>query len=141
MNKRLNFAFSALVFAAVFLMAGCGNSGYKDGTYSGRSGPDDDGAFGEVTLTIADGKITGCGFVTWQKDGSIKDENYGKINGEIANRSYYEKAQLAVTAMEKYALDLSTTGSLNDVEAVTGATIAYNQFREAAEEALFSAGK
>jgi major membrane immunogen (membrane-anchored lipoprotein) len=58
---------------------------------------------GEVTVTIAAGKIRGCDFVTWQKDGTVKDGDYGKINGEILNRDYYDKAQLAVRAMRKYA--------------------------------------
>jgi major membrane immunogen (membrane-anchored lipoprotein) len=135
MKKR----YFLLALVLVFMAAGCGSSGYKDGTYSGKSGPDDDGAFGEAALTIAGGKIVDCRFVTWQKDGSVKDENYGKINGEISNQSYYDKAQLAVAAMEKYALDLSRTGKPEEVEAVSGATIAYNQFREAVEEALEAA--
>jgi major membrane immunogen (membrane-anchored lipoprotein) len=140
MNKHRNlalFALSAFLFAVVCF--GCGNSAYKDGTYTGRSGPDENGAFGEVTITIAGGKISDCRFVTWQKDGSIKDENYGKKNGEISNQSYYDKAQLAVAAMEKYARDLSRAGKPDDVEAVSGATIAYDQFREAVEEALETA--
>jgi major membrane immunogen (membrane-anchored lipoprotein) len=128
------------VFRAFFL-AGCGAPGYRDGTYTGRSGPDDSGAYGEVTLTISGEKITDCRFVTWQKDGSIKDENYGKINGEISNQSFYDKAQLAVRAMEQYARDLSQSGSLKDVQAVSGATIAYDQFMEAVEEALETAKK
>jgi major membrane immunogen (membrane-anchored lipoprotein) len=130
-----------LIFAALVLAAGCGKQGYRDGTYTGKSGPDDDGAFGEATLLIGGGKITDCSFVTRQKDGTVKDENYGKINGAVSNQSYYDKAQLAVRAMEKYALDLSRTGNPEDVEAVSGATIAYNQFREAVEEALEKAGK
>jgi major membrane immunogen (membrane-anchored lipoprotein) len=141
MNKRRNFALFALSLAVLFFAAGCGNSAYKDGTYMGRSGHDDTDAFGEVTLTIAGGKIADCRFVTWQKDGTIKDENYGKNSGEISNQAFYDKAQLAVEAMEKYARDLSRTGKLDDVEAVSGATIAYNQFREAVEEALEAAGK
>jgi major membrane immunogen (membrane-anchored lipoprotein) len=127
------------VVVLVFMAIGCGDSAYKDGTYTGRSGPDDQDAFGEVTLTIAGGKIADCRFVTRQKDGSIKDENYGKINGEISNQSYYDKAQLAVAAMEKYAQDLRRTGKPEAVEAVSGATIAYDQFREAVEEALEAA--
>ncbi|MDR1637590.1 MAG: FMN-binding protein [Treponema sp.] len=133
--------FCLCLFLPVFFSAGCGNSGYRDGTYTGKSGPDDNGAFGEVTLTVREGKITDCSFVTRQKDGTVKDENYGKINGEISNQSYYDKAQLAVRAMEKYARDLSRTGNLEDLEAVSGATIAYNQFREAVEDALETAGK
>jgi major membrane immunogen (membrane-anchored lipoprotein) len=71
----------------------------------------------------------------------VKDENYGKISGEISNQSFYENAQLAVRAMEQYARDLSRTGNLKDLEAISGATIAYDQFREAVEEALELAGK
>jgi major membrane immunogen (membrane-anchored lipoprotein) len=137
--------FCCLLFVVLLtpaiLMTGCGKRSYADGTYTGRSGPDDDGAFGEATITIAGGKITGCVFVTRQKDGSVKDDNYGKINGEISNQSYYEKAQLAVEAMKKYAADLGRAGNLDGVEAVSGATIAYNQFNEAVEEALEQAAK
>jgi major membrane immunogen (membrane-anchored lipoprotein) len=139
MSRGFSLFFAGLLLAVALAAVGCGSSGYKDGTYSGKSGPDEDGAFGEATLTIAGGKIVDCRFVTWQKDGSVKDEDYGKINGEISNRSYYDKAQLAVAAMEKYARDLSRTGKLEEVDAVSGATIAYDQFREAVEEALESA--
>ncbi|MDR0404132.1 MAG: FMN-binding protein [Treponema sp.] len=135
----------ALVLLAVVLLpalvTGCGTRSYADGTYRGTSGPDDDGAVGEVTLTITEGKIAACVFVTRQKDGSVKDEQYGKINGEISNQSYYEKAQLAVDAMKKYAADLGRAGSLDGVEAVSGATVSYNQFSEAVEEALEQAVK
>jgi major membrane immunogen (membrane-anchored lipoprotein) len=92
-----------------------------------------------VKITIGDGKISGCEFVTWQKDGTVKDEDYGKINGEISNQVYYDKAQLAVEAMKKYAAEYRASGSLKDVEAVSGATIAYNQFLEAVEQALETA--
>jgi major membrane immunogen (membrane-anchored lipoprotein) len=43
--------------------------------------------------------------------------------------------------MEQYARELGRSGSLNDVQAVSGATIAYDQFREAVEEALEAAKK
>jgi major membrane immunogen (membrane-anchored lipoprotein) len=79
------------------LLSGCGGSArdvtYKDGAYIGRSGEGNQDAYGEVTITIKDGAITICEFVTWQKDGTIKDENYGKVNGEISNQEYYDKAQ------------------------------------------------
>jgi major membrane immunogen (membrane-anchored lipoprotein) len=125
-----------LMTAAVLLAAGCGKAAYKDGTYTGRSGEDDTGAWGEVTLSVTAGKVSACEFVTWQKDGTVKDENYGKVNGEISNRDFYDKAQLAVAAMEEYAAGYLKTGNVKDVEAVSGATIAYNQFLEAVENAL-----
>jgi major membrane immunogen (membrane-anchored lipoprotein) len=124
------------VAAVLVLLPGCGRAPYKDGVYTGRSGEDDTGAWGEVSLTIGAGKLSACEFITRQKDGSVKDENYGKINGEISNQDYYDKAQLAVEAMKKYTAEYLKAGNIQDVEAVSGATIAYNQFLEAVEQAL-----
>jgi major membrane immunogen (membrane-anchored lipoprotein) len=123
------------------LFVSCAAPAYKDGAYTGRSGADDTGAYGEVTLTIAGGKVTDCRFSTWQKGGTIKDADYGKVNGEISNQAYYDKAQLAVRAMQQYAAQYLETRDLNALDAVSGATIAYNQFIEAAEIALEQAGK
>jgi major membrane immunogen (membrane-anchored lipoprotein) len=102
---------------------------------------DDTGAWGEITITIEQGKVSGCVFITREKDGTVKAEDYGKVNGEISNASYYEKAQLAVRAMKRYAEQYAETGSLDAVDSISGATIAYNQFMEAAEQALAAAKK
>jgi major membrane immunogen (membrane-anchored lipoprotein) len=107
--------------------------------YSGRSGEDDTGAWGEVVITIADGRIAACDFVTREKDGTVKGENYGKINGEIASQDYYDKAQLAVRAMRQYAGEYVEKQRLRDVDAVSGATLSYDQFNEAVEYALENA--
>jgi major membrane immunogen (membrane-anchored lipoprotein) len=125
----------------VLLLAGCGQAALRDGVYSGRSEADDTGAYGEAQLSIADGKITACRFVTWQKDGTRKDADYGKVNGEISNQAYYDKAQLAVRAMDTYAKAYVRAQDLKAIDAVSGATIAYNQFLEAVEIALEKAGK
>jgi major membrane immunogen (membrane-anchored lipoprotein) len=123
------------VMSAVLLVS-CGKTVYHDGTYSGRSGADETGAWGEVTVTIREGRITGCAYVTYQKDGTIKGEDYGKVNGEISNRAYYDKAQLAVRAMQTYAEELSAKQKLKAVDAISGATIAFTQFNEAVLMAL-----
>jgi major membrane immunogen (membrane-anchored lipoprotein) len=128
-----------ILFFLTLLMTGCGGGVYKDGVYTGKSGEDDTGAWGEVTVTMNAGKVSGCEFVTRQKDGTIKGTEYGKINGEISNQVYYDKAQLAVEAMKKYAADYQKAGSLKDVEVVSGATIAYDQFLEAVGNALETA--
>ncbi|MDR1317580.1 MAG: FMN-binding protein [Spirochaetales bacterium] len=122
--------------ALVIIFAGCGSASYRDGEYSALSGKDERGAYAEVTLTIRGGKVTDCVFLTWQKDGSVKDEDYGKVNGEISNRDFYAKAQLAVRAMEQYRKEYMDSGSLDGVNAVSGATNSYNQFLEAVEKAL-----
>ncbi len=143
MRKRLILPVLALVLA-LLLLSGCGGSGsgdYKDGTFTGKSSEDDRGAYGEITITIADNKITDCKYVTRQSDGTVKDEEYGKVNGEISNQDYYEKAQLAVKAMGQYARELVDVQKPADIDAVSGATIAYKQFIEAAGKALDEARK
>jgi major membrane immunogen (membrane-anchored lipoprotein) len=138
--KKEAAAMALALICALLPLTGCrsgdDNAAYKDGTYTGISGEDDEGAYGEATIRIENGGITACEFVTWQKDGSVKDESYGKINGEISNQDYYDKAQLAVEAMKRYAAALMETRRLKDVDAVSGATIAFNQFSEAVGAAL-----
>jgi major membrane immunogen (membrane-anchored lipoprotein) len=136
-NKMKKIALTLLSLSlALLLLVGCGDTALRDGTYVGRSGEDDDGAWAEVTLTITDGEVLSCEFITWQADGTIKDEEYGKVNGEISNQAFYNKAQLAVEAMEVYERQFAENGSLDDVDAVAGATISYDQFCEAVEDAL-----
>jgi major membrane immunogen (membrane-anchored lipoprotein) len=139
--EKARFWVLGIALLAAVLLGGCGSRGYRDGVYFGRSGEDDTGAWGEVNITIAGERIADCRFITRQKDGTVKDENYGKVNGEISNRDFYEKAQLAVRAMERYAETFRKTGDLKQVEAVSGATIAFDQFNEAVELALEGARK
>ncbi|MDR2672642.1 MAG: FMN-binding protein [Coriobacteriales bacterium] len=134
----------SVVFMVVMLV-GCKDTTrevtLRDGTFSGFSSEDDTAAYGEVTVTIQDNKITDCRFVTWQADGSIKDIDYGKVNGVVANQDYYDKAQLAVEAMKQYAQQLVQAQDLEGVDVIAGATIAYNQFNEAVDAALAEAKK
>ncbi|MHB9296706.1 hypothetical protein PilKf_02481 [Pillotina sp. SPG140] len=132
---------AALLLTAALIISACRGGSYKDGVFTGTSSKDDTGAYGEVQITISSGKVSGCAFVTHQKDGTVKDENYGKVNGSISNQDYYDKAQLAVRAMAEYARQFVETGTLRAVDAVSGATNSYNQFLEAAETALNQAKK
>jgi major membrane immunogen (membrane-anchored lipoprotein) len=142
MMKRKWLGLLLASFCVTALILGsCGKTEYKDGTYSGKSGPDDTGAWGEVRVVIGGSKIAECSFLTRQKDGIIKGEDYGKVNGEISNQDYYDKAQLAVRAMGKYAKDYVEKQNLKDIDAVSGATNSYNQFIEAVEDALEEAKK
>jgi major membrane immunogen (membrane-anchored lipoprotein) len=142
MNKK-NFCLAVLAAAlgAATLMAGCAKRSYKDGVYAAASSADDSGAWGEVTVTITDGKVADCLFVTRQKDGTIKGEDYGKVNGVVSNQDFYNKAQLAVRAMDQYARAFRETGNMAKVDVVSGATIAFNQFNEAVTAALEQAVK
>ena len=134
--------------AGLALLGGCGGSSvtYNDGTYEARSAEyiNDDGSdagngYGIVTVTIKAGTISDCTFKTYELDGTLKGEDYGKKEGSVANKDFYNKAQKAVVACDKYAEALVLSGNVNDVDAISGATINYRQFVEAADAALSQA--
>ena len=128
------------------LLSGCGASSYQDGTYTGQSSvyealdEEEDTeveGYGVVTLTISGNKVTACEFHTFTRDGTPKDEEYGKEGGVVANPDYYNKAQRAVRACEAYAQELVEAGDPDaKVDAIAGATVNYDEFNEAVREAL-----
>lgn len=120
-------------------LTGCGETKLNDGTYEALSSRDEDGAYAKVTLTIQNGEIADCDYVTFQKSGEIKDENYGKEAALLGNSGFYEKAQRAVAAMKIYRQQLLERKSLDQVDHISGATIAYEQFNEAVSRALEAA--
>lgn len=133
----------AALVLGVTLLAGCGQATQparlQNGTFTGTSSADEKGAIGEVTITVKDNTVVAATYVTRQKDGSIKDENYGKANGEIENPEFYKKAQAAVAASKQYAVELVEVGDVDEVDVISGATISYGQFIEAANQAMDAA--
>lgn len=130
---------------AALLLAGCSAS-YADGTYTAQSGiyegledeefGEEGDGYGEVTITVKDNLVVACEFTTYMPDGTVKDEDYGKQDGEIANQDYYNKAQRAVQASQNYAEQLAAKGELKAVDAISGASISYDEFCEAVRLAL-----
>ena len=144
--KKLTYA--VISAAGLLLLSGCGGSAvtYNDGTYEARSAEyvNDDGSeegngYGIVTVTISGGSITDCTFKTYELDGTQKGEEYGKKQGSVANKDFYNKAQKAVAACDKYAEALVLSGDPGQVDAISGATVNYRQFIEAADAALAQA--
>lgn len=139
------FGTAALCTTAV---TGCGGKSvsYADGTYEGRSAEyisededadDGENGYGVVNITIKNNAVTECTFKTYELDGTLKEgEDYGKEGGAIANRDYYNKAQKAIAACDEYAAALVKSGSLDGVDAISGATINYESFKEAVKDAL-----
>lgn len=109
---------------------------YKDGTYTAKSSPDERGAVGELTLRIEQGKITQADFKGIQKDGTIKDVDYGKTSGKIEIPVFYQKAQQALKGSLSYGPRLVETQDLDKVDSISGATLSHKQFSEAAHKAL-----
>ena len=64
----------------------------------------------------------------------------GKLE-QIENKVYYNKAQLALKANKTYAEALLQKQELNKVDGISGATLSYKQFFDAAQRALEEAGK
>jgi major membrane immunogen (membrane-anchored lipoprotein) len=144
--KKKFMLFFGMLSLSVCMLTGCGSKNYADGTYTGQSSvyesDDSNGnGYGVVNITIKDNAVTECTYETYEPDGALKDSDYGKQNGEIANRDYYNKAQKAIAACEKYAAQLVETNDVSKVDAITGATINYNNFKEAVKDALSKAEK
>ena len=142
--RKITAVLAAAGLAAVVL-TGCGSkaASYKDGTFEAQSsvfenddGTDDGNGYGVVSLTIKDGKISDCTFTTYEADGTLKDEDYGKEDGRIANKDYYNKAQKANASCAEYASMLVQNGQLDGIDSISGATINYREFKEAVELAL-----
>lgn len=149
--KKLLIAFT-LISAQIF--SGCGNdavndipppenkfdlSNAKDGVYSVESSRDDKLGYSKLTLTIEDHKITAAEFHGVDLFGNVKDAEYGSMLGK--DSADYRKAQVAVKAIEIYPKQLVETQNLKKVDAISGATISYNQFVEATENAVEEASR
>jgi major membrane immunogen (membrane-anchored lipoprotein) len=142
MKKKI-LSVLGILSMSICMLAGCGSQNYADGTYTGKSSvyesDEDEGngnGYGVVTITIKDNTITACTYETYEPDGTLKDADYGMQNGEVANRDYYNKAQKAIAACEKYAEALVSKNDINEVDAISGATINYDNFTEAVKDAL-----
>lgn len=113
----------------------------KDGTFEGKSAANGEGEYSIISIMVKDHKITAATFDGFLKDGKRKGEDYGKTNGKIENKVYYNKAQLALKANKTYAEALLQKQELNKVDGISGATLSYKQFFDAAQRALEEAGK
>ena len=143
-NSKIAVA-GLLITAALTVLTGCKSRSLADGVYEGKSsvyeGEGGGAGYGVATVTISGGVITDCVYLTYEPDGTLKDEEYGKQSGEIANPDFYNKAQRAVMASTKYGEDLVKVQDAKAVDAITGATISYNEFKEAVADALRQAKK
>ncbi len=131
--------FIALLIGLASLFTACSKEApLKDGTYTAESSKTDKGAYAKIILVIKGNQIDNVKFLNYDGKGNLKDENYGKSSG---NEAFYKKAQQAVAGMKSFEKQINEKKDLGMVEAVSGATISYNQFKEAMEIALDKARK
>ena len=109
----------------------------SDGTWTAQSNPDDQGSIGTITITVEGGRITATSYETTLADGTDKGADYGKNSaGEVFNEDYYKKAQAAVASYQEYSDNLTQVGDPAKVDVITGATVAHQQFVQAAIRAI-----
>ncbi len=149
-NGKIFFA----IICAAFLIGGCGGeknpapnpaqnkielSKAKDGIYTAESSLDEKLGKSILTLTIKDKKIVAAEFEGYDLFGNVKGEDYGSLTGK--DSADYKKAQIAVKAIKTYPAQLVETQDLRKVDAISGASISYEQFVETANIALNEAMK
>ena len=112
-------------------------TGVKDGTYAADSGQHEKLGHSHVELTIKDGAIVNVVHIGIDRDGKPKDEHYG----EGREPGIQKKAQVAYKAIGSYASQLTSKKDLAKVDAIAGATVSYDQFKEAVTKAVAEAKK
>lgn len=155
MKKIINCGLLAATAAAI-LLTGCGSgekaaapakaakldlSQTKDGTYTADSSSDAHLGKGRMTIVIKNHKIIGASGIGIDPDSKEKDRTYGMTDGQVKEEAKYKKAQIAVKAINSYSAQLVETQDPEKVDMVAGATISYNQFKEAAYAAIAKAKK
>ena len=112
----------------------------SDGTWTAQSNADDQGSIGTITITVEGGRITATSYETTLADGTDKGAEYGKSSsGEVFNEDYYKKAQAAVASYQEYSDNLTKVCDPAKVDVITGATVAHQQFVQAAIRAIAAA--
>ncbi len=112
-------------------------TGVKDGTYAADSGRHEKLGYSHVEITIKDGAIVNVVHTGIDRDGKPKDEHYG----EGREPGIQKKAQVAYKAIDAYARQLVSQKDLAKVDAIAGATVSYDQFKEAVTKAVAEAKK
>ncbi len=152
-TKRLSIVLVALliVTALMTVLAACGDDDngvveYNDGTYTGISATDSKGAYGVVVLVVENNLVKEATFVVYQSNSVKKGEQYylSHYNEELSEEEQsatYKAAKLAIDTINSLGAKLVGKINPDEVDETTGATSSYNQFVEAAKDAIEKAKK
>lgn len=125
MNRTIGVVIVVLVVLGVGLFINAQRrdvDSWQDGTYVGKSAPDDRGYHGQIQLTIAGGKITKAKYDELSAEGKKKDETYPYQPGPQSH--------------SKYEDSLIKSQDPAKVDVISGATETHGRFKEAAQDAL-----
>ena len=125
MNRTVGIGILLLVVLGVAMYINAqrrDDSKWQDGTYVGRSSPDERGYFGEIELVISDGRITEAQYEEMDQEGRRKDENY--------------PYQLGPQSHDELENRLVKSQNPDEVDSISGATQTHQRFVEAARDAL-----
>lgn len=131
--KRIMHSVYILLALSGFCLTGCEPPNYQDGSYEAQSSPDEDGNYGRVKVTLEANRFISVDYQSYNKDGTVKDENYGRDRESSLNKGYYRKAQFAIKQVPVYAKMLLNVQDIDDVDTISGATIIHDQFEECIE--------
>ncbi|MGO1945071.1 MAG: FMN-binding protein [Ancrocorticia sp.] len=141
MRRSSGIGLAVAVIGAA-LLSGCGGAGgpaseLPDGTYEGTSPAEEDGTYGIVSFTVTGGTLSDVAFTAYDEDGTPHDEDYGlKADGTAADKDFYQRAQNAIVAEQKYVAEFEEEGDQNEVETIAGASLSYRLFQGAVEDAI-----
>ncbi|MHA7880017.1 MAG: cytochrome b5 domain-containing protein [Saccharospirillum sp.] len=115
------------------------SQGYQDGSYYAESEPDSRGWRGLVEITVVDGRIAAVYYDEIQRDkeGAFATRKSDDLNYADRWRRVSQVSHLS--AFGGYENLLILTGSIDAVDALTGATSAYGSFDQLVREALSEA--
>ncbi|MDU1414323.1 MAG: FMN-binding protein [Clostridium sp.] len=135
MNKKILALLSSVVLTAGVLV-GCGNSskGMQDGTYNAEFDKfDDHGWKGQVSITVASGKISEAKFDYVNEAGKLKSED-----------ADYQATMTSVSGVgpveftKKYS-DAIVEKQSAEIDVVTGATTSHNDCKTLVQAAIDNA--
>ncbi|MCH8529444.1 MAG: FMN-binding protein [Saccharospirillum sp.] len=115
------------------------SQGYRDGSYYAESEPDSRGWHALVEITVVNGRIASVYYDEIQRDdeGVFQTRKSDDLNYADRWRRVSQVSQLS--AFDGYENLLLLTGTIDEVDALTGATSAYESFDQLVREALAEA--
>lgn len=107
---------------------------YKDGTYEYTGKPDVEGYHTEGTLVVSGGKIQSMDWRIIDSSGRVFDEKYEEVYA--GNDTYIQQCRDNWKGLKEFVPELLDKQDPKGVDAISGATWAYNKFEEAAKSLL-----